>query len=59
MTSIFKYMIVSYMQTTLSLPDEESYCALTAFPQKTLQVKVFNVSKIPEGGWTGQSVVSN
>lgn len=26
MTSIFKYMIVSYMQTTLSLLDEESYC---------------------------------
>lgn len=59
MTSIFKYMIVSYMQTMLSLLDEESYYALTAFSQKTLQVKVFNVSKIPEGGWTGQSVVSN
>lgn len=49
MTSIFKYMIVSYIQTTLALPDEESYYALTAFPQKTLHVKVFNVSKIPEG----------
>lgn len=24
MTSIFKYMTVLYMQTTLSLPDEES-----------------------------------
>jgi len=32
MESIFKYMTILLMQTTLSLPDEESYYALTAFP---------------------------